>query len=164
MDQKTRCVHCRTDVAVPLSYADGDHIKCGTCGTGHRVLRASAGMRLVLADIGPLRDALRTNEQRLRNLGADLRDARASFGIGVNGLGVGVIYLLVKVAWEDQALTRDLVIIAAAIAVGVGILLEAANALFLQKRKAIVQISEEIERLDTETRELRRRIRESTVR
>lgn len=164
MEQKARCVHCRTDVRVPESYADGDHIKCGACGTGHRVLRSETGLRLVLADVGPLRDNLRTNEQRLNNLAQDLREARASFGIGVNGLGIGVIYLLVKVAWEDKPLTQELCVTAGIIAVLVGILLEAANALFLQKRKAIVQISSEIERLETESRELRRRIREGTTR
>jgi len=164
MEQKARCVHCRTDVRIPASYADGDHIKCGACGTGHRVLRSENGVRLVLADVGPLRDELKMNEQRLRNLEQDLREARASFGIGVNGLGIGVIYLLVKVAYEDKPLTRDLIVTACVIAFVVGVMLEVANMLFLQKRRAIIQISSEMERLEAESRELRRRIRESTVR
>ena len=35
--QKARCVHCREDVTVPDHYAHGDHVKCGACGTKHKV-------------------------------------------------------------------------------------------------------------------------------
>src|SRR5438034_645918 len=107
-EQKGRCVHCRTDVIVPATYDEGDHIKCGACDTGHRVVRVNNVLRLVIADVTPLRETLRQNEQRLRNLEAELKDARASFGIGSLGIGVGVIYLLVKVAWENAAITAGM--------------------------------------------------------
>ena len=42
-------------------------------------------------------------------------------GIGVNGLGIGVIYLLVQVAWEEEALTTALLVNAAVIAAGTGL-------------------------------------------
>ncbi len=60
---KGRCVHCRADILVPDSYHHGDHVKCGQCGTRHKVSRGEReGVRLVLADVGPLRDALKANE------------------------------------------------------------------------------------------------------
>ena len=135
MEQKGRCVHCRTDVSVPDSYADGDHIKCGACGTQHRVLRTGPQVRLVISDVGPLREELRAHQQRIARLENELGAARGSFGIGVNGFGLGIIYLLVQVAWEQQDLTQPLVINAVLIGLGTGILLELANFLFLSKRK-----------------------------
>ena len=60
---KGRCVHCRADILVPDSYHHGDHVKCGQCGTRHKVVRGEReGVRLVLADIGPVRDALKANQ------------------------------------------------------------------------------------------------------
>ena len=106
MEPKARCVNCRTDIDVPASYTDGDHIKCGACGMQHRVQRTNGMLRLVVADVAPLREALRTNEQRLERLANELHAARGSFGIGANGMGVGVIYLLIKVAWDDLLLSR----------------------------------------------------------
>jgi hypothetical protein len=162
-EQKGRCVHCRTDVIVPASYAEGDHIKCGACDTGHRVTRTNNVLRLVIADVSPLRETLRQNDQRLRILEAELRDARASLGLGVNGLGVGVIYLLVKLAWDDAPATKGLFIMAGVIAVLVGAGLELANFFFLQKRTKMTRLTEEIEQVNQDSRELRRQIRESSA-
>jgi hypothetical protein len=64
---KARCAYCRSDVSVPDAYAQGDHIKCGSCGTKHKVVRGEV-LRLVLADLGPLQDALRANELHLDRL------------------------------------------------------------------------------------------------
>jgi hypothetical protein len=162
-DQKGRCVHCRMDILVPASYADGDHIKCGACDTGHRVLRTGNLVRLVIADVAPLRETLRMNEQRLRKMEDELQRARASFGIGVNGLGVGVLYVLVKVAWEEEAISTGLIVTAVFIAIGVGVLLELANFFFLQKRAAMARLNEEIAQLTADIRETRRLIREAST-
>jgi hypothetical protein len=162
-EQKGRCVHCRTDILVPASYADGDHIKCGTCDTGHRVARVNNVLRLVVADVAPLRETLRMNDQRLRALEGEMREARASVGLGAYGLGIGVIYVLVKVAWEDQIVDKELILTAVVIAVLVGVMLELANFFFLQKRNAIVRLTDEIEQLNQDSRELRRQIREASM-
>jgi hypothetical protein len=162
-EQKGRCVHCRTDVLVPASYADGDHIKCGACDTGHRVVRTNNALRLVIADVAPLRETLRQNDQRLRILEGEMRDARASFGLGANGLGIGVIYLLVKVAWDEETVTQGLIVTAVVIALVVGVLLELANFFFLQKRQKMTRLTEEIEQLNQDSRELRRQIREASM-
>ena len=75
--QKARCVHCRTEVSVPDTYAHGDHIKCGTCGTKHKVSRGEV-MRIVLADVTPLREALRENERMVERLEDEIRFRRAA--------------------------------------------------------------------------------------
>jgi hypothetical protein len=36
---KARCINCRSDIAVPATYAHDDFIKCGTCGMQHKVIR-----------------------------------------------------------------------------------------------------------------------------
>ena len=164
MEQKGRCVHCRTDITVPDSYADGDHIKCGACGTQHRLVRTGTNMRLVIADVAPLREELHSNQQRILRLENELAAARGSLGIGANGLGIGVIYILARVAWEDQDLTRELLINAAGIAAATGIALELANFLFLAKRKLLNQISTELRLIRDETKELQRKIREAGLR
>ena len=162
-EQKGRCVHCRTDILVPASYADGDHIKCGACDTGHRVVRTNNGMRLVIADVAPLRETLRQNDQRLRVLEAEFSDARASLGLGVNGLLIGLLYIIVKIAWDAEPLTKGLIVTAVVIAVLVGVALELANFFFLQKRTKMMRLGEEIEQLNQDSRELRRQIRESSA-
>lgn len=164
MEQKGRCVHCRTDITVPDSYADGDHIKCGACGTLHRVIRGQTQLRLVVSDVAPLREELRAQQQRIARVENELQAARGSLGIGVNGLGLGLIYVLVQVAWEEQDLTQGLLITAAAIGVGSGLLLELANFLFLSKRKLINQLSDELTLMRGETKELQRKIREGSLR
>jgi hypothetical protein len=158
---KARCVHCRSDVLVPDSYAHGDHIKCGACGTQHKVSRGEV-LRLVIADVTPLHDALRANEQMVDRLEADLRVARGSFGVGVNGLGVGVVYALWQVARNEQPWSTGLLVKGIAIAIVSGVILEAINYFFLAKRQQISRLSAEIESAEEESQRLKQQIREST--
>src|SRR3990172_4114740 len=162
MDKKdvARCVHCRTGVDVPATYAQGDHIKCGTCGTKHKVVRGDV-LRLVLADVGPLKDALRENERLVERLEDELRGARQSFGIGANGLGVALVYALWQGALNEQTWSRGLVYEALAIAVVVGLALELGNHFFFAKRHKIVRLNGEIEEARGSGRQLKKVIRES---
>lgn len=157
---RARCVNCRVEVSVPETYAHGDHIKCGGCGTKHKVVRGDV-LRLVLADVAPLREQLQINRERVARLEDELRGARRSLGIGVNGLGVGLIYALVQIGLEnrliDGALIRETVLVALAS----GLLLELANYMFLAKRGQISRLSGEIEALRGEMRQLEQRIREA---
>lgn len=159
--QKARCVHCREEVSVPDRYAHGDHIKCGTCGTKHKVVRADR-LRLVLADVGPLRDALAQNQQLVTRLEAELAHARASFGIGVNGIGLGLIYALYQVGMKGAPLSMGLLMNALGIAIVSGLLLEAANWSFLAKRSAITRVSRELEEARAEGQRIRQQMREAT--
>jgi len=129
---KARCAYCRSDVSVPDSYAHGDHIKCGSCGTKHKVVRGDV-LRLVLADVSPLQEALRANEHHLDRLDAELAHARGSLGIGANGFGLGLIYLLWQVTYGGETWSRSLIWGALGVAVASGAFLELANYLFLQK-------------------------------
>ncbi len=157
---RARCVNCRVEISVPETYAHGDHIKCGGCGTKHKVVRGDV-LRLVLADVAPLREQLQLNRERVARLEDELRGARRSLGIGVNGLGVGLIYALVQIGLEnrliDSALIRETVLVALAS----GLLLELANYMFLAKRGQISRLSGEIEALRGEMRQLEQRIREA---
>lgn len=157
---RARCVNCRVEISVPETYAHGDHIKCGGCGTKHKVVRGDV-LRLVLADVAPLREQLQTNRERVARLEDELRGARRSLGIGVNGLGVGLIYALVQIGLEnrliDSALIRETVLVA----LTSGLLLELANYMFLAKRGQISRLSGEIEALRGEMRQLEQRIREA---
>ena len=103
-----RCVHCKVEISVPDHYAHGDHIKCGACGTKHKVVRGDR-LRLVLADIGPMRDALAQNEQLTTRLEAELAHARGSFGIGANGFGIALIYALYQVGMRGEPIGKGLV-------------------------------------------------------
>lgn len=157
---RARCVNCRVEISVPETYAHGDHIKCGGCGTKHKVVRGDV-LRLVLADVAPLREQLQLNRERVARLEDELRGARRSLGIGVNGLGVGLIYALVQIGLEnrliDGALVRETVLVVLAS----GLLLELANYMFLAKRGQISRLSGEIEALRGEMRQLEQRIREA---
>jgi hypothetical protein len=164
MEQKAPCVHCRTDVIVPASYADGDHIKCGACGTQHRVVRGNGAVRLVIADVAPLREALRSHEQRIESIENQLHAARGSFGIGANGFGVAVIYVLLKVAWEELPLTREVLVNGAVVGVITGFFLELANFLFLSKRRLLNQLGEELATMEEEARDLKKKIRDASAR
>jgi len=164
MQQKARCVHCRTDVVVPESYADGDHIKCGACGTQHRVFRTNGTVRLVIADVAPLREALRYHEARIGSLERDLARARGSLGLGANGLGEGVIYVLYKIGKEELPLTRDVIVNGIVIGLLVGFVLELCNYLFLAKRRTINTLSGELTVMRDEAKELQRKIREAAIR
>jgi len=159
--QKARCTHCREEVSVPDSYAHGDHIKCGTCGTKHKVVRGDR-LRLVISDVAPLRDALAQNQQLVGRLEADLADARASFGIGANGIGIGVIFVVYEVGMKGAPLSTNLLLNALGIAVVSGLVLEAANWSFLAKRNAMTRLSKELEEARGEGARLRQQIRDAT--
>jgi hypothetical protein len=158
---KARCTYCRSEVAIPASYAHGDHIKCGSCGTKHKVSRGEV-LRLVLADVSPLQEALRANEQHLDRLEAELAHARGSFGIGANGFGIAVIYVLWRVTYGGDDWSADLIWRAVGVAVGTGLLLELANYAFLAKRRAISRVTLEIETTQAESARLKQKIREAS--
>ena len=158
---KARCAYCRSEVSVPATYAHGDHIKCGSCGTKHKVVRGDV-LRLVLADVSPLQEALRANEQHLDRLEAELAHARGSFGIGANGFGLAVIFLLWRVIYGGDAWNTELLWRAAGVAIGTGLLLELANYAFLAKRRAISRLSLEIETAQAEGARLKQKIREAS--
>jgi hypothetical protein len=158
---KTRCVNCRSDILVPDTYASGDHIKCGVCGTQHKVQRGDV-LRLILADIEPTRQALRENEKRISDLEGALSRARGSLGLGVNGFGVGLIYLLWQIGFKERALDAHLGREAILIAVLSAIFLEIANFLFLAKRATITRLTGEMKVLEGEGRVLQQRIRDAS--
>ena len=160
---KGRCVHCRADILVPDSYHHGDHVKCGQCGTRHKVVRGEReGVRLVLADIGPLRDALQSNQAMVGRLEDELRGARHSIGLGANGIGIAVAYLIWQVALHDQPLSTELLWRAAMVGIGSGIFLELLNYLALAKRKQIRRISAELEETREEGRSLQQKLRDAS--
>ena len=165
MDQgKTaRCISCRSEISVPDSYADGAQISCGTCSVQLKVVR-TGGLRLVIADPLALRETLRDVKQAIEQAERELQTARASWGIGVNGFGIGVLYVVTRMALEDWHLNQALIGRGIAISLVVGILLELANYLFLAKRKAISRLTEQIRLATAERKELERRIRGSSAR
>ena len=157
---RARCVHCHEEIAVAERYAHGDHIKCGVCGTKHKVVRGDR-LRLVIADVGPLREALAQNEHVVERLEAELAHARASLGIGANGIGIAVIYALYQVGVKGAPIGKGLLLTAIAIALVSGLLLELANWSFLAKRSAMIRISGELEEARAEGQKLRQQIREA---
>jgi hypothetical protein len=157
-----RCVHCRSDVSVPERYAHGDHIRCGACGTDHRVVRGERLVRLVIGDATPLREALAQNERLVERLGSDLARARGSFGIGSTGIGIGVIFVIYQLALKEAAPDVSLLANAVGIALVSGALLEAANFFFFAKRQAMTRISAEIEEARQEGLRLRQQIRDAS--
>jgi hypothetical protein len=159
--QKSRCAHCRSDISVPESYQHGDHIKCGSCGMRHKVSRGDV-LRLVIADLGPLRDALHANKALTERLEAELRHARGSFGVGVNGLGIGLIYALWQIMRENRAIDATLAWEAAGVVVLSGLLLEAANFFFLAKRQRLQRLGTEIDEARAEARSLQQKIRDAS--
>ena len=165
MDEKSavaQCAHCRADVAVPDSYAHGDHIRCGTCSTSHRIQRGEA-LRLVLADVTPLKDALQDTQQRLGRLEDELAGARGRLGIGMHGLYVGVAYLLYSVH-QGELLSAALAFKTLAVIVVCAVVLETLNFFFLAKRQRIERLSGEIDELKREAVALRHKLREASRR
>jgi len=158
--QLVPCVNCREAISVPDRYAHGDHIVCGSCRTKHKVVRGDR-LRLVLADVGPLRDALGQNEQLVRRLESDLARARASFGIGANGILVGVAFAAYQLFVKDTPISTNLLLNGVGIAIVSGLLLEAANWSFLAKRSAITRISGELEEARSEGARIRHQLREA---
>jgi hypothetical protein len=155
-----RCVHCREEIAVADRYAHGDHIKCGVCGTKHKVVRGDR-LRLVLADVGPLRDSLAQNQRLVERLEAELSHAQASLGIGVNGVGIGVAYAIYQVGFGGVPIGKELIWTSIGIALFSGLVLELANWSFLAKRSAMTRISHELEEARAEGQKLRQLIREA---
>jgi hypothetical protein len=155
-----RCVNCRSDISVPDSYAQGDHVKCGACGTRHKVQRGES-LRLVIADTAPLKEALQSNEQLISRLEEDLSTTRKSFGLGVNGALIGVAYVGWQVVYEGQLVSAGLIGKGVAVALVSALFLEVANFLFLTKRLRMVRISGEIEDAKEEGRRLQQRIRDA---
>jgi len=141
---KARCVHCREEISIADHYAHADHIKCGVCGTKHKVVRGDR-LRLVLADVGPLRDTLAQNERMVERLEAELARARASLGIGVNGIGIGLIYALYQVGLAGAPIDKALLWASLGIAVFSGVVLEAANWSFLAKRSSMMRLGHELD-------------------
>ena len=137
-------------------------MKCATCGTRHKVVRTGEAVRLVLADIGPLKEALHGYEVQLSRLEAELRHARASYGIGVNGIGLGVAYAIWQVGFKDRQIGMGLLWEVIMVAVLSGVLLELANYFFLAKRKAMSRLAAEIEEVEAEARAVQQKIREAS--
>ncbi len=158
---KVPCVNCREAISVPDGYAHGDHIVCGACRTKHKVVRGDR-LRLVLADVGPLRDALGQNEQLVNRLEGDLARARASYGIGFNGILVGLAFAVYQVLVNEAPISMSLLLNAVGVAIVAGLLLEAANWSFLAKRSAITRISEELDEARAEGARIRQQLREAT--
>jgi DNA-directed RNA polymerase subunit RPC12/RpoP len=158
--QNARCIHCRSEVEVPEAYAHGDHIKCGSCGTKHKVSRGDI-LRLVLADTGPAREALQSNQALIERIEDELLGARRSFGIGVNGLGVGVAYFLYQVAFHERQIGADLAWQAAGVGLFAGVVLELVNFLFLAKRQRIRRLSSDLDEAREEGRRLQKLLRDS---
>jgi len=160
-DATARCVHCREEIQVSGRYAHGDHVKCGVCGTDHKVVRGDR-LRLVLADVGPLRDALAQNQQLVSRLEAELAHARGSFGLGANGIGIGVAFALYQIGWKGAAFDAGLIGNAVGVAVLTGALLELANWSFLAKRHSMTRLSAELVEVRAEGNRLRQLIRDAT--
>ena len=160
---KARCMHCRAEVLVPDQYQHGDHIKCGACGMRHKVTRGERdGVRLVIADVAPLKEALQANHQIVGRLEDELRGARHSIGLGANGVGIGVAFFIYKVALEDHPVSLDLLWSAIFVALGSGIFLELLNYLALAKRQAIRRITRDLEDARAEGRAIQQKIREAS--
>jgi DNA-directed RNA polymerase subunit RPC12/RpoP len=159
--QKLRCAHCRSEIVVPASYQHGDHIKCGSCGMRHKVSRGDV-LRLVIADVAPLKEALEANHALVERLEAELRHARGSFGIGVNGFGLGLIYALWQIMRNDHPIDTALAWQAVMVAVFSGLFLELANFFFLAKRQRLRRLSTEIDEAEEEGRALQQKIRDAS--
>jgi len=125
-------------------------------------VRSGEAVRLVLADVGPLKEALRANEVQQQRLEAELRHARASYGVGVNGIGIGVAYAIWQVGFKDRQIAIGLLWEVIAVAVLSGLLLELINFFFLAKRKAMSRLSAEIEQVEAEANALKQKIREAS--
>ena len=76
----------------------------------------------------------------MERLEAELAHARASFGIGANGMGIGLIYALYQVGVNSAPISQGLALTSLGVALVSGLLLEAANWSFLAKRNALMRI------------------------
>jgi hypothetical protein len=112
--------------------------------------------------VGPLRDALQANQTLTDRLEAELRHARGSFGLGVNGFGLALIYALWQIVRNDHPIDSGLAWEAAAVAIFSGLALEAANFFFLAKRQRLRRLGTEIDEAREEGRALQQKIREAS--
>jgi hypothetical protein len=157
-----RCPNCRDNVEVGGRYAHGDQMQCGNCHAGLKVVRQGNSVRLLIADLGPLREELKSLNKRIFDVDRELSRARASWGIGINGLGVGVLYVLARVALEEHVIDRTMIAAAIGISVVVGLVLEGANYLFLAKRRQMNELANEMASLRAEAKALQQKIKESS--
>ena len=111
----------------------------------------------MLADIGPMRDALAQNEQLTTRLEAELAHARGSFGIGANGFGIALIYALYQVGMRGEPIGKGLVIEIVVVALLSGVTLELLNWAFLAKRHRITTLTRELEEARADAMRLRGR-------
>jgi hypothetical protein len=155
-----KCLNCKGQVDVPNTFEDGEVFDCGLCGTALKIIR-KGGLRLVINDLTPLKEELRGYQGRIHELQRELTKARASFGIGANGLGLGVLYVVAQVALEEKPLDSALIGMGVAISLITGALLELANLLFLAKRREMTRIGEEITQVQAEMAETQRKIKDS---
>jgi hypothetical protein len=158
-----KCLNCRAEVQVPNTFAEGEMTECGVCGISLKILRPGGGLRLVIADLTPFRDEVRAKQKQIKELEGDLAKARASFGIGANGFGLGVMYVIAQVGLEEKPLTSGLIWIGVAIALVTGIGLEVSNLLFLAKRREMTRLDEEIAQAQADLKEVQRKIKDSLV-
>jgi hypothetical protein len=162
-NRTARCISCRAEVPVPDSYEEGSQVGCPSCAVQLKIVR-KGGLRLVIADVLALQDRLRETKTLIAEASRDLQRAKASWGIGVNGLGLGVLYVVARVALDERTLDRKLALEAVVLALVVGGLLEAANYLFLAKRRAITDLTKQLQGAIADQKELQRKIRESSRR
>jgi hypothetical protein len=162
-NRTARCISCRAEVPVPDSYEEGSQVGCPSCAVQLKIVR-KGGLRLVIADVLALQDQLRETKTLIAEASRDLQRAKASWGIGVNGLGLGVLYVVARVALDERTLDRKLALEAVVLALVVGGLLEAANYLFLAKRRAITDLTKQLQGAIADQKELQRKIRESSRR
>jgi hypothetical protein len=118
-------------------------------------------LRLVLADVAPLREALADNVRMVERLEDEIRGAQRSLGIGVNGFGIGVLYAIVQIGVNDTPVSVELAWQSLGIAVLVGVGLELANHLFLAKRQRIQRLTADLHEAREAGRHLQKVIREA---
>jgi hypothetical protein len=157
---KPRCVHCRSEVTVPPGYAHGDHVKCPQCGTRHRISRGD-GVRLVLADVTPLREALESNRQLVARLQNDLQRTIMTFGLAANGLVVGIFYVFFRAFLQGAPVDMRVIAQALGLSLAAAVVIEIVNYLYLGKRRRIDQIKADIEEARAEAGQLQQKIREA---
>jgi hypothetical protein len=104
---------------------------------------------------------LAQNERLVERLEAELAHARASLGIGANGIGIGVAYALYQMGINQAPISKGLLWTSIAVAIFAGLLLELANWSFLAKRNAIMRLTSELEEARSEGQKLRTQIREA---
>ena len=115
-----------------------------------------------MLEMPPLKDALRANQAQQSRLESELRMARASFGVGVNGIGIGVAYAIWQVALKEHALDQELAVRTVVVMIVSGVVLELLNYFFLAKRQRVKRLTAELEEARQESHELDQKIRESS--